>query len=84
MPIAVVGQNGAPTQVATMEDVSGDAYVLPAATTTVLGGVKKSATVAAVPAQTVTDIATAQTAVNTIVTNQNAILTALKAAGIMS
>lgn len=84
MTARVVGNNGSPVTVATLDDIDGDAYVLPAATTTVLGGVKKSATVAAVPAQTVTDIATAQAAVNTIVTNQNAILTALKAAGIMA
>lgn len=84
MTARVVGNNGSPVTVATLDDISGDAYVLPAATTTDLGGVKKSAAVAEVPAQTVTDIATAQAAVTALETNQNAILTALKAAGIMA
>lgn len=50
-------------------------------TTTDRGGVLQQAAEAAIPAQTVTDIATAQTAVNTIVTKVNSILTKLKAGG---
>ncbi|ELY2489687.1 hypothetical protein SMY42_001299 [Cronobacter sakazakii] len=52
-----------------------------APTTTDRGGVLQQAAEAAIPAQTVTDIAGAQTAVNTIVTKVNAILTKLKAGG---
>ena len=50
-------------------------------TTTQRGGVLQQAAEAAIPAQTVTDIATAQTAVNTIVTKVNSLLTKLKAGG---
>lgn len=50
-------------------------------TTTERGGVLQQATEAAIPAQTVTDIATAQTAVNTIVTKLNSLITKLKAGG---
>lgn len=50
-------------------------------TTTERGGVLQQATEAAIPAQTVTDIATAQTAVNTIVTKVNSLITKLKAGG---
>lgn len=50
-------------------------------TTTQRGGVLQQAAEAAIPAQTVTDIATAQTAVNTIVTKLNNILTKLKSGG---
>jgi len=50
-------------------------------TTTQRGGVLQQATEAALAAQTVTDIATAQTAVNTIVTKVNSIITKLKAGG---
>lgn len=50
-------------------------------TTTQRGGVLQQAAETAIPAQTVTDIATAQSAVNTIVTKVNSILTKLKAGG---
>ena len=50
-------------------------------TTTERGGVLQQATEAAIPAQTVTDITTAQTAVNTIVTKVNSLITKLKAGG---
>lgn len=50
-------------------------------TTTQRGGVLQQAAEAAIPAQTVTDIATAQTAVNTIVTKLNSLITKLKAGG---
>lgn len=50
-------------------------------TTTQRGGVLQQAAEAAIPAQTVTDIATAQTAVNAIVTKVNSLLTKLKAGG---
>lgn len=54
---------------------------VPDATTAVAGKVKKSASVPNLAAQTVTDIATAQTAINAIVTKLNALLTAQRAAG---
>lgn len=52
-----------------------------APTTADRGGVLQQAAEAAIPAQTVTDIATAQTSINTIVTKVNSILTKLKAGG---
>lgn len=54
------------------------------ATATVNGTVKKGAAVADVPAQTVTDIATAQTAVNVLVAKINALLASQRAAGQLS
>ena len=51
------------------------------ASTTVAGVVKQSASVANLAAQTVTDIATAQTAINAIVTKINALLAAERTAG---
>lgn len=59
----------------------GAAYVLPAATLTVLGGVKKAAAVADQTALTVTDIATAQTAITALVAKINALLASERAAG---
>lgn len=50
-------------------------------TSTERGGVLQQTAEAALAAQTVTDIATAQTAVNNIVTKVNSILTKLKAGG---
>lgn len=50
-------------------------------TTTERGGVLQQAAEANLAAQTVTDIATAQTAVNNIVTKVNSLLTKLKAGG---
>ena len=50
-------------------------------TTTQRGGVLQQAAEANLAAQTVTDIATAQTAVNNIVTKLNSVLTKLKAGG---
>lgn len=50
-------------------------------TTTQRGGVLQQAAEANLAAQTVTDIATAQTAVNNIVTKVNSLLTKLKAGG---
>jgi len=52
-----------------------------AATTTVAGVVKQSTAVPNLTAQTVTDIATAQTAINAIVTKLNALLAAQRTAG---
>lgn len=67
---------------------SGDLDVLfnpgagvPAATTTVAGKVKMAAAVPNLAAQTVTDIATAQTAITAIVTKLNALLAAQRTAG---
>lgn len=51
------------------------------ATTSALGVVKQSAAVANLGAQTVTDIATAQTAINAIVTKLNALLAAERTSG---
>lgn len=42
----VIGQSGKTVVVATLVDVNGSAYVLPAANTTTIGGVKQAATVA--------------------------------------
>lgn len=53
----------------------------PAATTSVAGSVKQSAAVANLAAQTVTDIATAQTAITAIVDKLNALLAAERTAG---
>lgn len=53
----------------------------PAATTSTIGSVKKAAAVADLPAQTVTDIATAQTAITAIVSKINAVLVSQRAAG---
>lgn len=54
---------------------------VPDATTIIAGKVKKSAAVPNLAAQTVTDITTAQTAINAIVTKLNALLSAQRAAG---
>lgn len=57
---------------------------VPDATTSVSGLVKKSSAVPNLTAQTVTDIATAQTAINAIVTKLNALLSAQRTAGQLS
>lgn len=54
---------------------------LPPASTSALGAVKQTAAVANLAAQTVTDIATAQTAINAIVTKLNALLAAERTSG---
>lgn len=54
---------------------------VPVATTTVIGGVKKTVAVVDIEAQTVTDIATAQTAIDVIVAKVNALLAAQRTAG---
>lgn len=41
MSTKCISTGGYPVEVATMEDVDGEAYTLPAATTAELGGVKK-------------------------------------------
>lgn len=53
------------------------------ATTTVVGGVKQAASIANQGALTVTDIATAQTAITALVAKVNAILAGQKTAGQM-
>ncbi|HHK5694732.1 MULTISPECIES: head fiber protein [Serratia] len=73
MPKRVVGASGVPVEVATMDDVSGEAYVLPAATTSAIGGVKK------MPAQadsTATDVAG-------LLADFNALLAKARTAGLM-
>lgn len=74
MPKRVIAQSGASVVVATMDDVAGEAYVLPAATTTVIGGVKKAATVANCT------VAADGTSAGT---QLNALLTALRNAGVI-
>ena len=54
---------------------------LPTATTSAIGAVKQTAAVANLAAQTVTDIATAQTAINAIVAKLNALLAAERTSG---
>lgn len=73
MPTRVVARSGATAVVANMDDVDGEAYTLPAATTSALGGVKKAANQADSVA---TDVAG-------VVTDFNALLAKLKAAGMM-
>lgn len=73
MPSRVVSQSGATVEVANMDDVAGGSYTLPAATTSVIGGVKKMASQAD---STATDVAG-------LVTDFNALLTKLKAAEMM-
>lgn len=65
--------SGKTVEVATMSDVSAGGYVLPAATTSAIGGVKKMTNQAA---STATDVAG-------VVTDLNALITKLKAAGMM-
>lgn len=61
--------------------VAGTVAAGPIATTATAGNVKKAAAVADQAALTVTDIATAQTAVNALTAKVNALLAALRAAG---
>lgn len=46
MPKRVIAQSGKAVEVATMDDVDGEAYTLPPAAPATLGGVKQAATVA--------------------------------------
>jgi len=62
-------------------EAGGEAYVLPAATTTVIGGVLKAAPVVNQEALTVTSIEEAQTAITALVTKINAILASQRTAG---
>ena len=73
MPTKCMSVGGYPVNVATPEDVDGEAYTLPPATTTTIGGVKKMANQADT---TATDVAG-------LVTDFNALLAKLKAAGMM-
>ncbi|MDU5684183.1 MAG: head fiber protein [Kluyvera cryocrescens] len=73
MPTRVVAQSGATAVVANMDDVDGEAYTLPAATTSALGGVKK---MAAQADSTATDVAG-------LVTDFNALLAKARTAGLM-
>lgn len=73
-----------------VDAIEGGGYTLPAATTTVLGGVKQAAAVANQSALTVSGadaaaVATsATTAVQALTTKLNAALAALRTAGIMA
>lgn len=73
MPTRVISAGGVPTTVANMDDVDGEAYTLPAATTAAIGGVKKMSNQAD----------TAASDVAGLVTDFNALLAKLKAAGMM-
>lgn len=73
MTIKCMTVGGYPADVATPEDVEGDEYTLPVATTAAIGGVKKMTNQAN----------TAATDVAGLVTDFNALLTKLKAAGMM-
>lgn len=73
MPTRVIAQSGSTVEVATMDDVSGGGYVLPAATTSAIGGVKK---MAAQADSTATDVAG-------LLTDFNALLAKARTAGLM-
>lgn len=73
MPTRVISAGGVPTTVANMDDVDGEAYTLPAATTAAIGGVKK---MAAQADSTATDVAG-------LVTDFNALLAKARAAGMI-
>lgn len=73
MPTRVISAGGVPTTVANMDDVDGEAYTLPAATTEAIGGVKK---MAAQADSTATDVAG-------LVSDFNALLAKARAAGLI-
>lgn len=73
MPTRVISVGGVPTTVANMDDVDGEGYTLPNATTSAIGGVKKMTNQAD----------TAATDVAGLVTDFNALLAKLKTAGMM-
>lgn len=64
-----------------LDGLFASAAPLPTATTSAIGAVKQTAAVANLAAQTVTDIATAQTAINAIVAKLNALLAAERTSG---
>ncbi|ATY08458.1 head fiber protein [Klebsiella aerogenes] len=74
MPRKVMSASGMPVMAATPEDIEGGGYTLPAATKTALGGVKMGAAVADSAA---TDVAG-------LVSDYNALLASLRAAGIIA
>lgn len=63
---------------------SGTSYTLPAATSSALGGVKLAGYVANTGTSTATTVTDAVSDLNTLATNVNAILAALRAAGVMA
>ena len=73
MSTKCISTGGYPVEVATMEDVDGKAYTLPAATTAALGGVKK---MAAQADSTATDVAG-------LLADFNALLEKARTAGLM-
>ena len=73
MPTRVIAQSGSTVEVATMDDVSGGGYVLPAATTSAIGGVKK---MAAQADSTAADVAG-------LLADFNALLAKARTAGLM-
>ncbi|KLE66878.1 hypothetical protein YA15_13455 [Klebsiella aerogenes] len=74
MPRKVMSASGMPVMAATPEDIEGGGYTLPAATKTALGGVKMGVAVADSVA---TDVAG-------LVSDHNALLASLRAAGIIA
>ena len=73
MTVRVIGASGVPVTAATLDDISGDAYVLPPATTAEIGGVKKLATQAD---STATDV-------GGLLADFNAFLAKARTAGLM-
>lgn len=83
MPQNVVGQSGKTVQVATLDDVSGEAAEIPNANLTTRGVVLMGSPVADVQTVEVTDIASAATAIAAIGTTLSELQQALRAAGII-
>jgi hypothetical protein len=73
MSTKCISTGGYPVEVATMEDVDGEAYTLPAATTSTLGGVKK---MVAQADSTATDVAG-------LLADFNSLLAKARTAGLM-
>lgn len=79
--LALVGVMGAARNGDLDGVFDGGGYTLPSASTTVVGGVKQTVAVTNLAAQTVTDIATAQTAITAIVNKLNSLIAAQRTAG---
>ena len=79
--LALIGLMGAARQGDLDGLFNGGGYVLPAASTTVVGGVKKAVAVPDLAAQTVSDFTNTQTAITAIVNKLNALLAASRTAG---
>lgn len=84
MPENVVSQSGKSVQVATLSDVTQDVGDIAAATITKLGAVLQGIPVADVETYTVTDIATAATAIAAIGTTLSELQQSLRNAGVLA